>query len=115
LKIIIHGDHGSRIYLHEPTRANRSKLLVSDYADAFSTLLAVKAPGVEPGYDLRSISIHDLLPQLAMPSRPTAQQASARLTSSADEVPFVYLEQEGSLRMVKQPLPRFGDQGPVVN
>jgi hypothetical protein len=117
LKIIIHGDHGSRIYLNEPTAANRSKLLVSDYADAFSTLLAVKAPGVEPGYDLGWLSIHDLLPQLAMPAgpRPVAQRASAGLMSSADEQPYVYLEKEDTPRMVKQPLPLFGEPSPAEN
>jgi hypothetical protein len=116
LKIIIQGDHGSRIYLHEPLAANRDELLVSDYADAFSTLLAVKAPGYEPGYDLRWISVQDLLPQLATPGEalPTAQEASARPTSS-DQLPYVYLEQDDSPRMVKQPLPRFGDPGPAVN
>jgi arylsulfatase A-like enzyme len=114
LRIIIHGDHGSRIYLHAPTAGNRHELRVSDYADAFSTLLAVKAPGKEPGYDRRWISIHDLLPQLAIPRRalPMAQEASARLTSS-DQLPYVYLEQDDSPQMVKRPLPRFGD--PAVN
>jgi hypothetical protein len=114
LKIIIHGDHGSRIYLHEPTAANRHRLLVSDYADAFSTLLAVKAPGYEPGYDLQWISIHDLLPRLAMPGAavPMAHEASM---SSADRSPYVYLEKDGSPRMVKQPLPRFGDPDAAVN
>jgi hypothetical protein len=116
LRIIIHGDHGSRIYLHAPTAGNRNELRVSDYADAFSTLLAVKAPGKEPGYDRRWISIHDLLPQLAIPGRalPMAQEASARLTSS-DQLPYVYLEQDDSPQMVKQPLPRFGDPGRAVN
>jgi hypothetical protein len=41
-----------------------------------------------------------------------AQEASARLTSS-DQLPYVYLEQDDSPQMVKQPLPRFGD--PAVN
>jgi hypothetical protein len=114
LKIIIHGDHGSRIYLHEPTVVNRDKLLASDYADAFSTLLAVKAPGVESGYDLGWISIHDLLPQLAIPDPavPMAQEASM---SSAGRSPYVYLEKDGSPRMLKQPLPRFGDPDAAVN
>jgi hypothetical protein len=114
LKIIMHGDHGSRIYLHEPTAANRSKLLVSDYADAFSTLLAVKAPGVDPGYDLGWISIHDLLPRLAIPG-PAVPMAEEASISSAHRPPFVYLEEDGSPRMVKRPLPRFGDPGPTVN
>jgi hypothetical protein len=115
VKVAIHGDHGSLINLHEPNLASRSHVLVSDYAVAFSTLLALEASGVKSGYDLRLIAIHDLLPQLATLSRPMAQQASARLSSSAGQVPFVYLEEDGSLRMLKQPLPRLGDPGPVVN
>jgi hypothetical protein len=117
-KIILHGDHGSRIYLHWPEASNREEMLVSDYADAFSTLLAVKAPGYEPGYDLRWIAIQNLLPELAMRGRPrqTAQEGPAHLTSSSDQLPYVFLEGAGrGAPMVKQPLPSFGGTGGAVN
>ena len=50
-KVITQGDHGSRLYLKEPTVDNRDELRESDYVDSFSTLLAVKSPGLEPKYD----------------------------------------------------------------
>lgn len=116
-RIIIHGDHGSRIYLHRPKASNRDEMLVSDYADAFSTLLAVKAPGYEPGYDLRWIAIQDFLPQLATQGqpRPMVRGDAARLTSYSDQQPYVLLEGDGSGQMAKQPLPSFGDAGRAVN
>ena len=64
--IIIQGDHGSRINLNRPQASNVEQMLISDYADSFSTLLAVKGPGHEPGYDLRRIAIQDILPELAV-------------------------------------------------
>ena len=111
--IIIQGDHGSQIYLHKPQVANVEQMLISDYADAFSTLLAVKAPGYEPGYDLRWMAIQDILPQLAIqrPRRQMAQGGPARLTSSPESAPYVFLERDGPEPMDKQRLPSFGDAG----
>jgi hypothetical protein len=116
-KIIIHGDHGSRIWLHRPVASNREAMQVSDYADAFSTLLAVKAPGYEPGYDLRWIAIQDFLPELATQGRPrqTAQKGSAHPTASSGQRPYVFLEGDDPEEpMVKQPLPAFGVADRVV-
>jgi hypothetical protein len=59
--IIVHGDHGSRITLVEPRLENKDRLSRQDYFDAFSTLYAVKAPGIAPGYDPRMVAIADLL------------------------------------------------------
>ena len=59
--IIVHGDHGSRISLLDPFWHNLDKLEEADYVDSFSTLFAVKAPGVEPGYDPRQAAIDSLL------------------------------------------------------
>jgi hypothetical protein len=109
--IIVHGDHGSRIYLHRPEAANRDEMLVADYADAFSTLLAVKAPGYEPGYDLRWIAIQDLLPDLAIQGRPRqmAPGQSDHPALGSEQLPYVFLEGGSPGRMLKQPLPNFGD------
>jgi hypothetical protein len=111
--IILQGDHGSRIYLHKPQASNVEQMLISDYADAFSTLLAVKAPGHEPGYDLRWMAIQDVLPQLAIqgPPRQMAQGEPAPLTSSPEAAPYVFLERDGAEPMDQQPLPSFGDAG----
>jgi hypothetical protein len=58
--IIVHGDHGSRIALDDPSSGRTQPLGDGDKVDSFSTLFAVKAPGVAPGYDLRLMSLQTL-------------------------------------------------------
>jgi hypothetical protein len=105
--IVVQGDHGSRIWLHEPFAANKDSLLPSDYADSFSTLFAAKAPGVEAAYDTRTVAIQDLLPAVA--SAPPLE----RLPPNETE-PYVLLETQPRLLfedgtdMVRQPMPEFG-------
>jgi hypothetical protein len=59
--VILHGDHGSRINLFDARDKHREKLTPTDYRDSFSTLLAIRGPGVEAGSDPRIVSIHRLL------------------------------------------------------
>ena len=59
--IVIHGDHGARIALNDPDVATASELTPADYMDAFSTLFAVKAPGVKPGIDFRMLPLAALM------------------------------------------------------
>jgi arylsulfatase A-like enzyme len=61
--IVIHGDHGSRIPVHWPSGiALRSGVLSdSDFSDTFSTLYAIRAPGVSSGYDDAPLSLVELL------------------------------------------------------
>jgi hypothetical protein len=59
--IIVQGDHGSRITLADPTTLAGNRHVVSDYADAFSTMFAVRSAGIEAGYDLRMTPITCLL------------------------------------------------------
>ena len=100
MKIIIHGDHGSRIVLNAPTGANKDRMLTSDYVDSFSTLFVVKAPGLEPAYDTRMVAIQDLLMSVAH-EHPLDQLP-------ADETgPYALLE--NGTNMVRQPMPDFGD------
>jgi hypothetical protein len=107
--IIIQGDHGSRINLNRPQASSVERMLLSDYADSFSTLLAVKAPGFEPGYDLRRIAIQDVLPWLAVQAQSKqGQGGSAGLTSRPESAPYVFLERDGPGPMARQPLPSFG-------
>lgn len=62
--IIIHGDHGSRLPLMEPNSSRTEPLSTADMVDSFSSLFAVKAPGITPGYDLRRLSIPSLFADL---------------------------------------------------
>lgn len=48
--LIIHGDHGSRLTRVDPTDDNLGKFGDDDMIAAFSTLFAVRAPGIQPGY-----------------------------------------------------------------
>jgi len=59
--IIIHSDHGSRIAQLRSRRLNESRLQHQDYYDGFSSLFAVKAAHITPGYDLRMLPIERLL------------------------------------------------------
>jgi arylsulfatase A-like enzyme len=63
--IIINGDHGSRIPLHFPsgTTLAAGVLEDADYRDTFSTLFAIKAPEVSPGYDAAPAPLVGLLNQ----------------------------------------------------
>ncbi len=62
--ILIHGDHGSRIGLIDPTAENLSRLTPDDYIDSFSTLFAAKVPGLTPGIDAEASPISVILPNL---------------------------------------------------
>jgi hypothetical protein len=101
-KVIIHGDHGSRLYLTEPTIANKDQLLDTDYTDSFSTLFAVKAPEPEPRYDRRMVAIQDALAAV------TANRSLDELAGRA-ETPYVFLRNLRGSAMMRQPLPNFGD------
>jgi len=57
--VIVHGDHGSRIAAPRRGRWRRQ-----DYVAMYSTIFAVKAPGVQPGHDDSFHSVHHLFAQL---------------------------------------------------
>lgn len=61
--IIVNGDHGSRIPLHFPRAETLAGGVLSerDYIDTFSTLYAIKAPAVAPGYVREPASLVQLL------------------------------------------------------
>lgn len=58
--IIVHGDHGSRITIRDPVFENADRLSPRDLIDAYSTLFAIRAPGIAAGYDTRMRSVQDL-------------------------------------------------------
>jgi hypothetical protein len=63
--IVLHGDHGPRIGLRRPQgRAAVARLTRQDVLDAYSTLLAVKTPGLVAGADSTTIAIADALSAL---------------------------------------------------
>lgn len=94
--IIIHGDHGSRIGQFMPRTSTRNQLSSRDYFDGYSTLYAIKAPHLTPGYDLRMLPLQQLL-QLA--------KVDAPATPASPEEHFVFLrEQEFGSNVIKVPM-----------
>lgn len=59
--IVIHSDHGSRIYQHHLNAYSQPELSEADYIDSFSTLFAVKGSRHPPGYDRRVAPLERLL------------------------------------------------------
>lgn len=59
--IIVNGDHGSRIALHEPTTGNINTLSNQDITDAFSTLFAVKNGDSKFSLNSRQVPIQHIL------------------------------------------------------
>jgi len=86
--IVVHGDHGSWITLSDVRLSNEIRLTKADFIDAFSTIFAVKAPGIEPGYDSRPASVSDLL---------GIELYGDAYDASEDEHVFVYGEPQGKL------------------
>ena len=54
--IVINGDHGSRI----SSGQYFENLSERDFVDNYSTHFSIRSPHVEPGYDLRSVSVQRL-------------------------------------------------------
>jgi hypothetical protein len=61
--VVLHGDHGSRIMerVVEADMAAASEMRPQDFLDAFSTLFAVRMPGLRSGDDDRMLPIEELL------------------------------------------------------
>ncbi len=81
--IIIHGDHGSRIHSVAARAKNADRLERNDLLAGFSTLFAVKGPGIEPGFDATSQPVSRLLPRVI--GRP-------ELAAEPDAPIYFYLE-----------------------
>lgn len=63
--IIFHGDHGSRISDFQPMAETIGAFRDSDLISSYSTLFAVRAPGITPGYDPLHYPVVDLFRELA--------------------------------------------------
>ena len=78
--VIINGDHGSRIPRHFPsgTTLAAGVLDEADYRDTFSTLYAIRSPGVSPGYDVGPAPLVELLNH-HLGGEPLSEQNSCRV------------------------------------
>jgi hypothetical protein len=59
--VMFHGDHGSRITEYDP---GHEQSRAADFIDAYSTLFAVRAPGIVPGYQSDQVSLPCLFHRL---------------------------------------------------
>ena len=100
LTIIVHGDHGSRIGPHDPTPKNWELFTPSDLRAHYSTLFAVKAPGMKGGYDDRLFSVRRLLGAVV-------NQAGDLFAPSPDDEHIVILRAEKGETMEMKRLPDF--------
>jgi hypothetical protein len=100
--IIVQGDHGSRISLVDPTTVAGVNPAVSDYADAFSTMFAVRSASIEAGYDVRTTPITCLLRTLV--------ESDFRSTTGIDacSAPNIVYFMTGGKPPEPRPLPDFG-------
>jgi len=64
--IVIHGDHGSRIGKYYPHYGNIGVLTHSEYRANFSTLFAVKFPGIKGHHDQRALPLSTLLEEFSV-------------------------------------------------
>lgn len=74
--IVIHGDHGSRIALSDPGTVAASQMTAADFSDAYSTLFAVKLPGVDGGIDHRMLPLSALMSYVANPGADRLKEVS---------------------------------------
>ena len=86
----------------EPTVDDRDELLKSDYVDSFSTMLAIKVPGLEPKYDGHIVAIQDALAAFAH------DQPLDELPGRAKK-PYVLLRNLEGSEMIRRPMADFGD------
>jgi hypothetical protein len=84
--IILHGDHGSRIGINEPTSKNQHTLTKQDLVDGFSTLFAMKLPGRPGGYDKSPWSLEQLFAKFVF----EAGLTPTKILPEKSE-PYVYL------------------------
>ena len=99
--VIIHGDHGSRISLVEPTVPGRDRLSATDFADSYSTLFAVRSPHLEPGYHRRLAPITCLMRTLV-----ESQFHSVSAVERCATTPTVFVSADDPT--VAMPFPAFG-------
>jgi hypothetical protein len=63
--IVVHGDHGSRITRVRPAIESIGSFDDEDLVVSFSTLFAVRAPGISAGYEEATVSVSRLIEELA--------------------------------------------------
>ncbi len=103
--IIVHGDHGSRISGMVPLQKYASLLTERDLIDNFSTLFAIRYPGVTAGYDLRGDTVQALFAEQVF-GRPR-EYGPARVFLAEEEKS----KRNPEVPLVEYPFPDFKGRG----
>lgn len=88
--VILQGDHGSRIQSPLPRTGNTAKPSSYTFRQNYSTLLAVKAPGIAPGYSDARRAIQEIIKTLV-----ESDFTSLSPTDTRSEDPYIFLVPEG--------------------
>jgi hypothetical protein len=87
--VVVHGDHGSRILESPPVARNADRLTREDFRAGYSTLFAVRRPGLAAGIEPGLAPLQPLLGGVfAIPTAPLAAKVYLR---SPGEAPLVGL------------------------
>lgn len=78
--VIVHSDHGSRISSMTPLQIYAPRITERDVLDNFSTLYAIRSPGVPAGYDPSTRSVQALFAEQAFGRMPGDEPAVVFLT-----------------------------------
>lgn len=94
--IVVHGDHGSRISMshHVETMSHQ------DFLDNYPAYFSIRGPGIEPGYDQRSVSLQRLFAEYFGSQTARAQNPS--------EAARVVVKSNSSKQAVEVDMPAFG-------
>ncbi len=93
--VLIHGDHGSRITRHAPTRRNLAKLTAQDHRDSFATFLAIKSPKRAAGISEVPVAVQDSVTLVLDGEEPEPKPAEVYIrmgNGRLDRVPFIGFE-----------------------
>ncbi|HXV84978.1 MAG TPA: hypothetical protein VEG60_34470 [Candidatus Binatia bacterium] len=96
--IVLHGDHGSRIVMTEPTAENQHALTKRDLVDGFSTLFAMKLPDKPGAYDKSPWPLEQLFAKFAF----EAGLAPTNILPEKSE-PYIYLTGGSDKEFVRIP------------
>ncbi len=97
---IIHGDHGSRINKVEPVTKNIGKFDNQDIIASFSTILAVRANGIDGGYEERPVAVSQIISALS------ESQFKAVPSAAEYRQPPVVLDDQNWVPQTEYPMPK---------
>lgn len=106
--VVLHGDHGSRITDVDTQAEALGAFDDADLIAGYSTLFAVRAPGISPGYDRHALPAAGILRELAL-----SRFRSPPKSMAPGFVPSVFLEDRDTKPVMRHPLPS-GWPGPAA-